>query len=98
MARGHRIDEVSEVPLVVSDSFASLSKTSAAYATFKKLGVDAEIEKCKDSKKVRAGRGKMRNRRYVMRRGPLVVYAGAADSVTRAIRNFPGVESSHVDR
>lgn len=28
----------------------------------------------KDSKKIRAGKGKMRNRRYVMRRGPLVVY------------------------
>lgn len=28
----------------------------------------------KDSKKIRAGKGKMRNRRYVMRRGPLVIY------------------------
>lgn len=30
--------------------------------------------KVKDSKKIRAGKGKMRNRRYVMRRGPLIVY------------------------
>lgn len=28
----------------------------------------------KDSKKIRAGKGKMRNRRYVMRRGPLIIY------------------------
>lgn len=98
MARGHRIDEVSEIPLVVSDSFGELKKTSKALETFRKLGAGAELEKSKDSKKVRAGKGKLRNRRYVLRRGPLVVYGGSSDTVSRAVRNFAGVETVHVDR
>merc|ERR1719514_25179 len=39
----------------------------------------------------------MRNRRYQMRRGPLVVYS-EDNGITRAVRNIPGVEASSVDR
>merc|ERR1712083_270319 len=46
---------------------------------------------------VRAGKGKMRNRRYTMRRGPLVVY-NEDNGIARAIRNIPGVETACVDR
>ena len=37
MARGHRIEAVTEVPLVVDDSAGSLQKTSAAVALLKKV-------------------------------------------------------------
>merc|ERR1712083_28674 len=46
---------------------------------------------------VRAGKGKMRNRRYVMRRGPLVVYS-EDNGIVRAMRNIPGVETACVTR
>jgi len=49
-----------------------------------------------DSKKVRSGKGKMRNRRYTMRRGPLVVY-GEDSGIVRAMRNIPGVQTASVD-
>jgi len=98
MARGHKIDTIPEVPLVLDDSFGSLAKTSAAVKTLTDLGVGAELEKSKSSKKVRAGKGKMRNRRYVLRKGPLVIYGNDSDSVPRAVRNLPGVEYAHVDR
>ena len=58
----------------------------------------AELEKSKDSKKIRAGKGKMRNRRYVLRRGPLIVYGSKTDTVDRAVRNLAGVETTIVDR
>ena len=51
----------------------------------------------KDSKKIRAGKGKMRNRRYVQRRGPLVIY-DKSEGINRAFRNLPGVETACVDR
>lgn len=51
----------------------------------------------KDSKKIRAGKGKMRNRRYVQRRGPLVIYE-KSEGINRAFRNLPGVETACVDR
>jgi hypothetical protein len=50
-----------------------------------------------DSKNLRRGKGKMRNRRYVARKGPLVVY-GADSGIARAFRNLPGVEVASVDR
>merc|ERR1719337_655902 len=75
MARGHRIGEVAELPLVVSDGAESVQKTKQAIDLLKKLGCEEELTKVVDSKKVRAGKGKMRNRRYQMRRGPLVVYS-----------------------
>merc|ERR1712139_682719 len=61
-----------------------------------KLGCEEELKKISDSKKVRQGKGKMRNRRYTMRRGPLVVY-NEDNGLVRAIRNIPGVETASVN-
>jgi len=97
MARGHHINEVSELPLVVSEGAESIQKTKQAVDMLKSLGCGDEMTKVLDSKKVRAGKGKMRNRRYVMRRGPLVVYS-EDNGISRAIRNIPGVETASVDR
>lgn len=97
MARGHRIDEISEVPLVISDGLESTAKTSAAVALLKKFAAYDDVEKVKDSKKMRCGKGKMRNRRFTMRRGPLVIYAND-NGITRGFRNIPGVEICSVDR
>jgi large subunit ribosomal protein L4e len=96
MARGHRIGDVSELPLVVSDGAQSVEKTKEALDMLKKLGCAEELQKVSDSKKVRSGKGKMRNRRYVMRRGPLVVYS-EDNGIVRALRNIPGVETASVD-
>jgi len=96
MARGHRIGEVSELPLVVSDGAESCQKTKQAIELLKSLGCEEELKKVADSKKVRSGKGKMRNRRYVMRRGPLVVY-NEDSGIVRAMRNIPGVETAPVD-
>merc|ERR1712232_1392968 len=97
MARGHRIGEVSELPCVVSDGAESLQKTKEAVEMLKKLGCEEEMQRVIDSKKVRKGKGKMRNRRYVMRRGPLVVYAEDS-GIVKSMRNIPGVDTANVDR
>lgn len=39
----------------------------------------------------------MRNRRYVMRRGPLIIY-NEDHGIKQAFRNLPGVELISVDR
>jgi len=97
MARGHHINEVAELPLVVTEGAESIQKTKQAVELLKNLGCGEEMTKVLDSKKVRAGKGKMRNRRYVMRRGPLVVYS-EDNGISRAVRNIPGVETASVDR
>lgn len=97
-ARGHKISNVPEVPLVLSDkAVAGIEKTRVAVAALKAVGAFDDVENSKNSKKIRAGKGKMRNRRYVQRRGPLVIY-DEAGPVTKAMRNLPGVELCQVSR
>jgi large subunit ribosomal protein L4e len=86
------------MPLVLADSFESMSKTKEAVAQLTAVGAYADVEKAKASTKIRTGQGKMRNRRHVQRRGPLVVYANEQASCTRALRNLPGVDLAHVSR
>jgi large subunit ribosomal protein L4e len=97
MARGHNIEEVPEVPLVLDTGLEATSKTSVAKDILSAVGAYDDVEKAGDSKKIRAGKGKMRNRRHTMRRGPLVIYK-ANDGVEQAFRNLPGVELCCVDR
>ena len=97
MARGHAVEEVPEVPLVLNDDAEALTKTAKAVELLKSVGAYADIEKVKASRNIRSGKGKMRNRRYVQRRGPLVVYA-TDNGITKAMRNIPGVELCSVDR
>jgi len=97
MARGHRVDAVPELPLVVSNDVEGLVKTQKAIDVLKKLGADADVEKVKQSHNVRRGVGKSRNRRYVQRRGPLLVYS-EDNGVVKAFRNVAGVDTCEVSR
>jgi len=94
-ARGHRIENVPEVPLVVADEFESTQKTRTAIEVLTNLGAYADVEKVKASHNIRRGKGKARNRRYVHRRGPLVIY-NQDSGVVKALRNIPGVEAANV--
>ncbi|XP_010525036.1 PREDICTED: 60S ribosomal protein L4-1-like [Tarenaya hassleriana] len=98
MARGHRIESVLEMPLVVSDSAEAVEKTSAAIKVLKQIGAYADAEKAKDSVGIRPGKGKMRNRRYISRKGPLIVYGTDGAKLVKAFRNIPGVDVCNVER
>ncbi|KAL8149855.1 hypothetical protein AgCh_006756 [Apium graveolens] len=98
MARGHRIDNVPELPLVVSDSTEGVEKTSNAIKVLKEIGAYQDAEKAKDSIGIRPGKGKMRNRRYISRKGPLIVYGTEGAKLVKAFRNIPGVEIANVER
>ena len=69
MARGHRIEGVDEIPLVISASLENSHKTKKAVAFLKAVKAYADVQKVVESKKLRAGKGKMRNRRHRQRRG-----------------------------
>ncbi|KAL2935782.1 60S ribosomal protein L4-1 [Bienertia sinuspersici] len=98
LARGHKIEAVPELPLVVSDNIESVEKTKAAMKVLKSIGALEDVEKAKNSVAIRAGKGKMRNRRYVSRKGPLIVYSTEGAKLVKAFRNITGVEVCHVDR
>jgi large subunit ribosomal protein L4e len=97
MARGHIISGIEEVPFVLSDKIESITKTKEAVTILRKLHAWADVEKVIKSKRYRAGKGKRRNRRYKMKRGPLVVY-NQDNGIKRAFKNIPGVDMMNVER
>merc|ERR1712020_827764 len=96
MAKGHRIEEIPEVPLVVSDKVQSYTKTKEAYIMLKRVKAYNDVDQVCKTKRMRAGKGKMRNRRRIMKRGPLIIY-NQDQGLTRAFRNIPGVDTISVD-
>jgi len=97
MARGHHISKVPEFPLVVDNKVESVCKTKEAVKLLQSVGAMDDVQKAKDSKALRCGVGKMRNRRYTSRKGPLVIFS-QDNGITRAFRNLPGVDLACVDR
>jgi len=97
MARGHRVEQIPEIPLVVDNKVIdNVDKAKAAVNLLKAIKAYEDVEKVKDSKQLRAGKGKLRNRRYVQRRGPLIIY-NQKSPLTKAFRNLPGVELVNVN-
>ncbi|KAF3932669.1 hypothetical protein ABW19_dt0202100 [Dactylella cylindrospora] len=99
LSRGHRISHTPSIPLVIdSSSLPDLTKTRAAVALLKAVGAYSDVAKVSKSRKLRAGKGKLRGRRHRQRRGPLIIYDPATDgkALTKAFRNIPGVETSPV--
>jgi len=97
MARGHVINEIPEVPLVVTDKVEEFKKTKEAVVLLRRLRAWADIEKVNNSRRYRAGKGKMRNRRWKQKLGPLVIY-NKDNGIVKSFRNIPGVEFQQIDR
>jgi large subunit ribosomal protein L4e len=89
--RGHLIEQVPEIPLVIDDKIQTIKKTEQIYSVLCELGLEEELIKIKNSKKIRAGKGKRRGRRYKRRRGILVVIKDDF-GIIKASRNIPGVD------
>lgn len=68
--RGHKFPQ--DYPFILADEFESLKKTKEVRQAFEKLKLNEELNRA-TQKKIRAGKGKMRNRKYRTKRGPLVV-------------------------
>jgi large subunit ribosomal protein L4e len=96
LARGHVIDNVPEFPLVVDNLKSKTTKD--LLARLNSLGIDQDLRRVRSTKRARAGQGKYRNSRYIMRKGPLVIYGDDNKEVHLAARNLPGVETCHVSR
>lgn len=94
-SKGHRIEGIPELPLVVSDEVEKISKTRDLKAFLIGLGLGDELARCDDSKKIRAGRGKARNRKYKMAKGPLIVQSTDSD-LYKAARMLNGVDTMKV--
>ena len=91
--RGHIFE--GDLPLVLEDRFEEITRTGDVIAALSALGIYADVERAKASKKVRAGRGTMRGRRYKQRKSILIV---TGSEPLRAARNLAGVDAVTVDQ
>lgn len=95
-SRGHIVDDVPDFPLVVVDDIQHLKKTKDVEKAFIQLGIWPDIYRVKESRKVRAGKGKRRGRKMKQAVGPLIVITENGGLV-EAARNIPGVEVATVN-
>ncbi|MCL6579601.1 MAG: 50S ribosomal protein L4 [Candidatus Bathyarchaeota archaeon] len=90
-SRGHSIEDVPEIPLIVTDDLAELKKTKEVEEALTRLGILSDIYRVKESRKVRAGRGKSRGRRIKHAVGPLIVVT-ENKGIMDAASNIPGLD------
>jgi len=91
--RGHLFEGA--VPVVFEDKFETLNRTQDVISALTAAGVFQDVERAKESRKVRAGRGKMRGRRYKQRKSLLIV---TSTSPLRSARNLAGVDVVTIDQ
>ncbi len=92
-ARGHLVDDVLYLPLIVEDKLEEITTTKQAKEVFESLGVlvDSEERARRRMSKYRAGKGKRRGRRYQRARSFLVVVS-KKNNILKAAKNLPGVD------
>ena len=90
--KGHIIPE--NYPFVLDKKFEDLTKTKELIGILKIFNFEKELDRI-DKRKVRAGRGKARGRKYKTKKGPLIVVSKPS-KITKAASNIPGVDVVNV--
>jgi large subunit ribosomal protein L4e len=93
--RGHKIQNLVALPLIVDNAFEALTKAKEVEDVFASLGLSDDLVRVRDSRNIRAGKGKTRGRRIKQAVGPLIVVADGKGLVNAA-SNLPGVEVTTV--
>ncbi len=90
--RGHIVPE--SYPFVLASSVQNLEKTKDVQAMFNKLGFEAELNRASE-RKIRAGKGKMRGRRYRTKKSVLLVVSDNC-KLAQSASNLRGVDVVNV--
>ena len=90
--RGH-VFKTETLPIIVVDEVEDkIGKAKEAKAFLEKIGVWDDIVRSYERIRIRAGKGKMRGRRYVEPRSVLFILSSYDKPFAKAVRNFPGVD------
>ncbi|MDD2625970.1 MAG: 50S ribosomal protein L4 [Candidatus Methanomethylophilus sp.] len=95
-ARGHKFDDKVTFPIVVEDDFQDLTTAKEVGQMFDVIGIGYDLDRAKEGTKIRAGRGKMRNRKYRSPVSVLIVVSDREVPVFKGAQNLPGVEVEDV--
>jgi large subunit ribosomal protein L4e len=95
-SRGHAIENVPQLPLIVTGSIEELTKTKEVEEVLTHLGILSDTYRVKASRKIRAGKGKRRGRKMKQAVGPLIVVAENR-GIFNAASNLSGVDVATVN-
>ena len=93
-ARSHVLPKI--FPLVLNNEMEMLDKTKDVENALEILGFKEELARVHE-KRIRAGKGKMRGRKTMSRKGPLLVVSGTCP-LLKAAKNIEGVDVVVVDK
>ena len=91
--RGHKLPKI--FPLLLESKLESIKKIKDIKDLFKRLGLEDELIRT-SVKKVRAGKGKMRGRRYNKKTGPLIIVSEKCE-LEKSAKNIPWTNIIQVD-
>jgi large subunit ribosomal protein L4e len=92
--RGHIFS--GEIPVVAQSELETISKTADVKKFLEAAGLWQDVERAKEGRIIRAGKGKLRGRKYKNKKSILIV-AAADQGLGKASRNLPGVDFSTVE-
>ena len=88
--RGHRFNEKLTLPIIVDDKFESIKKTKEVIDALDKIGVYDDVLRSVNGKKIRAGKGKTRGRKYKTPKSLLIVTT--KENIQKSSNNLTGVD------
>ncbi len=97
-ARGHRIQDDVELPLIVTDDIESISKSKDLLKVLNALRLSDDLERARSSIKKRSGKARMRGRKQYIAKSALVIVRDEKSKVAMAAGSIPGVEVVPVSR
>ena len=87
--RGHALPD--KFPFIITNDFEMLSKTKSVRDSLLKLGLSDELKRAA-GRTYRAGKARLRGRKYRKRKGPLIVVSKDCPLI-KAANNVPGVDA-----
>ena len=88
--RGHRIDNLLNLPLIIIDDIESVNRTKDIRLTLINLGFSNELERLSDVR-LRSGKSRLRGRSRKIKKGPLIVCSNDL-GIGDACENLLGVD------
>ncbi|MCX8176341.1 MAG: 50S ribosomal protein L4 [Candidatus Bathyarchaeota archaeon] len=91
LKRGHKVNRIPILPVVVDGKIEEVKNAGRLVEVLKNLKLEEELVRVKNSRRVRAGKGKMRGRRIKQAKGPLIVVK-EDKGISKAAANIAGVD------
>lgn len=88
--RGHKIENVPQIPMIVEDALEEIKTTKEMREIFSQLGIWDDIDRA-SIRKIRPGRGTTRGRKYKIKKSALLVINDDR-GIVKGARNYLGID------